>query len=509
MEVIRKYSILYYFLVREQSVELAEVKQALSALQRTHYATVGGYGGHQSSHSGRETEFEERNGGPYSRSRDNRDSMRERVPSGRDMDGRSGRNGHDEPGGYPRERDDPYNYGREEQRRDLDPRGGGRGGKQDIDEGRDRYDESDYEMRAALDYRPSQQHRSGNASSSAGPAHPSSPQMARDSYYNQSSQRPLYTSTPHPTSDQSQHAPHPSQSPYTHHPHTSGHTTPRGAHPVSREPSSINTGVAGPSGYSAHTGPGNPGSSGYSGRRPYEDDYEDEINVHVAADRNGRASKRHKSRRDRAPSPPVHANGVGPNGSFSGNPGSNSMGPSMSSISAPTSANSAHLSPHPHASHQGRPRSQPSSPVVPGSEFSHLTMDAVPPGFVKEGEDWHALFDPRAGVYSPGPPSPLGSGSGQRSPVSGAGSARGALRRTMDVNLSLTLQHQRYVHIHLQPLMVEFDTHVLFSVVCSVQFSGDGRLIATGCNRTTQIYDVNTGAQVWCVHFTFMGLHRS
>jgi glucose repression regulatory protein TUP1 len=35
------------------------------------------------------------------------------------------------------------------------------------------------------------------------------------------------------------------------------------------------------------------------------------------------------------------------------------------------------------------------------------------------------------------------------------------------------------------------------SVVCCVRFSPDGRYVATGCNRTAQIYDAKSGAKVW------------
>ena len=34
------------------------------------------------------------------------------------------------------------------------------------------------------------------------------------------------------------------------------------------------------------------------------------------------------------------------------------------------------------------------------------------------------------------------------------------------------------------------------SVVCCVRFSQDGKYVATGCNRSAQIYDVNTGQEV-------------
>lgn len=38
-----------------------------------------------------------------------------------------------------------------------------------------------------------------------------------------------------------------------------------------------------------------------------------------------------------------------------------------------------------------------------------------------------------------------------------------------------------------------------YSVVCCVRFSADGKYLATGCNRTAQIYDTKTGAKTWCV----------
>ena len=35
------------------------------------------------------------------------------------------------------------------------------------------------------------------------------------------------------------------------------------------------------------------------------------------------------------------------------------------------------------------------------------------------------------------------------------------------------------------------------SVVCCVRFSADGKYLATGCNRTAQIYDTMTGQKTW------------
>lgn len=37
-------------------------------------------------------------------------------------------------------------------------------------------------------------------------------------------------------------------------------------------------------------------------------------------------------------------------------------------------------------------------------------------------------------------------------------------------------------------------------MVCSIQFSPDGRRVATGCNQAAHIYDAKTGTQIWYVH---------
>jgi general transcriptional corepressor TUP1 len=63
----------------------------------------------------------------------------------------------------------------------------------------------------------------------------------------------------------------------------------------------------------------------------------------------------------------------------------------------------------------------------------------------REGDQWFAVFNP-------------------------------AVPRVLDVELLHTLQHE--------------------SVVCCVRFSHDGNYVATGCNRSAQIFDVATGRQV-------------
>ncbi|CAO3625196.1 unnamed protein product [Cunninghamella blakesleeana] len=79
--------------------------------------------------------------------------------------------------------------------------------------------------------------------------------------------------------------------------------------------------------------------------------------------------------------------------------------------------------------------------------FGDLDPDGVPPNMKIEGSDWFALFNPKVPRY-------------------------------LTVGLELTLEHK--------------------SVVCCVKFSQDGRFLATGCNRSTYIYEVATGQKV-CV----------
>nr|POE65070.1 transcriptional repressor rco-1 [Quercus suber] len=80
-----------------------------------------------------------------------------------------------------------------------------------------------------------------------------------------------------------------------------------------------------------------------------------------------------------------------------------------------------------------------------GNQLSELEPDKLPPHLKRVGEDWHAVFNPR-------------------------------FQRRLDVELVHSLAHQ--------------------SVVCCVRFNREGTRVATGCNRSAQIFDVTTGAQV-------------
>jgi glucose repression regulatory protein TUP1 len=77
--------------------------------------------------------------------------------------------------------------------------------------------------------------------------------------------------------------------------------------------------------------------------------------------------------------------------------------------------------------------------------LADLDPDQMRPDQKREGEDWFAVFNPN-------------------------------VRRVLDVDLLHTLVHE--------------------SVVCCVRFSRDGKYVATGCNRSAQIFDVDTGSQI-------------
>jgi len=88
----------------------------------------------------------------------------------------------------------------------------------------------------------------------------------------------------------------------------------------------------------------------------------------------------------------------------------------------------------------------PRQPPV-GNALGDLEVDAVAPHNKKTGSDWYAIFNPQ-------------------------------VQRVLDVDLVHSLTHE--------------------SVVCCVRFSHDGKYVATGCNRSAQIFDVQTGEKV-CV----------
>jgi general transcriptional corepressor TUP1 len=88
----------------------------------------------------------------------------------------------------------------------------------------------------------------------------------------------------------------------------------------------------------------------------------------------------------------------------------------------------------------------PRAPPV-GNALGDLEIENVPAHNKKQGNDWHAIFNP-------------------------------GVQRVLDVDLVHSLSHD--------------------SVVCCVRFSHDGKYVATGCNRSAQIFDVQTGEKV-CV----------
>ncbi|KAJ1801726.1 general transcription repressor [Coemansia sp. RSA 2399] len=79
-----------------------------------------------------------------------------------------------------------------------------------------------------------------------------------------------------------------------------------------------------------------------------------------------------------------------------------------------------------------------------GSQLADIDPDTVPANLKREGVDWFVIFNPK-------------------------------IPRSLNIDNVHTLDHT--------------------SVVCCVKFSNDGKYLATGCNRTTQVWNVVTGAK--------------
>ncbi|KAF7544620.1 hypothetical protein G7Z17_g9797 [Cylindrodendrum hubeiense] len=146
------------------------------------------------------------------------------------------------------------------------------------------------------------------------------------------------------------------------------------------------------------------------------------------------------------PQPPQSTASPGPGRRGIGRP-PNAVGPATPQINTPVpypgNAQSPQVShPTPDHARMGGPRAPPV-----GNALGDLEVDAVAPHNKKTGNDWYAIFNPQ-------------------------------VQRVLDVDLVHSLNHE--------------------SVVCCVRFSHDGKYVATGCNRSAQIFDVQTGEKV-CV----------
>ncbi|SPN98328.1 probable transcriptional repressor rco-1 [Cephalotrichum gorgonifer] len=142
------------------------------------------------------------------------------------------------------------------------------------------------------------------------------------------------------------------------------------------------------------------------------------------------------------PQPPPSTASPGPGRRSMGRPPA-TVGPATPQINTPIPYPGAAQSPQ--VSHPTPDNRSMNHHAQPGSVLSELNIDQIPAHYKKAGDDWICVFN-------------------QHVP------------RLLDIDLVHTLQHQ--------------------SVVCCVRFSHDGKYVATGCNRSAQIYDVQTGEKL-------------
>lgn len=142
------------------------------------------------------------------------------------------------------------------------------------------------------------------------------------------------------------------------------------------------------------------------------------------------------------PQPPQATASPGPRGGRGVGRPPNAVGPATPQINntAPYPANASPQVSHPTPDHRLGPR-----PPPVGNSLGDLEVDTVAPHNKKTGNDWYAIFNPQ-------------------------------VQRVLDVDLVHSLTHE--------------------SVVCCVRFSHDGKYVATGCNRSAQIFDVQTGEKI-------------
>ncbi|BGP16182.1 hypothetical protein JCM10213_001398 [Rhodosporidiobolus nylandii] len=217
------------------------------------------------------------------------------------------------------------------------------------------------------------------------------------------------------------------------------------------------------------------GPSGYPGVQPYgngrerdgslaaldhpskrlrADEEERRKNAASIAQRHGSATLPPYGAGSRPPStgPPVpptlhHPSPLPP----SGVPSIASIGSAVPSPAPPAAAAPQPLPAPPQAAAQQNPPPPPpaAAPVAVKEEkpveVTNFDPDTAPKDLKKEGSDWMTMFNPN-------------------------------VKRVLDVGLVHTLVHD--------------------SVVCCVRFSPDGKILATGCNRNTTLYDTKTGAKI-------------
>ncbi|GAA6027149.1 hypothetical protein JCM8097_002432 [Rhodosporidiobolus ruineniae] len=174
-----------------------------------------------------------------------------------------------------------------------------------------------------------------------------------------------------------------------------------------------------------------------------------------AAQRHGSASIPYAGSRPPSTGPPApptlhHPSPLPPSGipSIASGLGSAAGSPAPPAGPAPQPSPAPPAAPQPPAPASATPAAAPAAPQVKDEkpvEVTSFDPETAPKDLKKEGSDWMTMFNPN-------------------------------VKRVLDVGLVHTLVHD--------------------SVVCCVRFSPDGKILATGCNRNTTLYDTKTGAKI-------------
>ncbi|GAA5887385.1 hypothetical protein JCM5296_007120 [Sporobolomyces johnsonii] len=213
---------------------------------------------------------------------------------------------------------------------------------------------------------------------------------------------------------------------------------PPGARPSSSGPSSLFGGGAGPHGEREREYPG------YAGANARDGPPGEHPNKRARPDEDDRRKGPTSTAPQRHGSASLPYAGSRPSSTGPAAPPLHHPSPLPPPSAQPTLPPISHSAPSPAAPPPPPAAATPAKDEKP-VEVTSFDPETAPKDLKKEGSDWMTMFNPN-------------------------------VKRVLDVGLVHTLVHD--------------------SVVCCVRFSPDGKMLATGCNRNTTLYDTKTGAKI-------------